>query len=174
MRSGKWWRAKTLVRAAASVLFLVGIAGCKGEPPANAAPSDTMSVSLSALDPDLVAQGQQVYRQNCASCHGPKAEGTPNWTQPDARGNLPPPPHDDSGHTWRHSDAMLAEAIHNGQRDVFNKTPELTMPPFQDRLTDKEITAVMIYFKSLWSPEHRRFQGEQNQKPAMPMSGSGR
>lgn len=89
---------------------------------------------------------------------------------------MPPPPHDDSGHTWRHSDAQLADIVRNGLRDPFNKTPDLTMPPFQDRLSDDEITAVIAYFKSLWSPEHRRFQEERNREavPATPTTGSGR
>jgi len=115
-----------------------------------------------------------VYGQTCATCHGPNAEGAPNWLQPDARGDLPPPPHDDSGHTWRHSDAQLAEIIHDGMRDPFNKTPELTMPPFNDRLSDQDVADVIAYFKSLWSDEHRRFQEEQNQRPPVETPGRGR
>lgn len=133
----------------------------------------TVAASLSTLAAGDVALGRQVYQQNCASCHGANAQGAPNWTEPDARGNLPPPPHDDSGHTWRHGDAELAAIIRNGMRDVFNKTPELTMPPFKDRLSDAEIAAVIAYFKSLWSPEHRRFQEEQSQQPTMQMATPG-
>ncbi|HWP35516.1 MAG TPA: cytochrome c [Thermodesulfobacteriota bacterium] len=126
------------------------------------------------LDPLQVARGRQVYLRHCASCHGLNAEGAPNWWQADARGNLPPPPHDDSGHPWRHSDVQLAEIIRRGTRDPFNRTPELTMPPFEGKLTDEEIAAVLAYFKSLWSPEHRRYQEEQNQRPPMPTPGEGR
>jgi mono/diheme cytochrome c family protein len=85
---------------------------------------------------------------------------------------MPPPPHDDSGHTWHHSDAQLAEIIRNGLRDPFNKTPELTMPPFNDQLSEEEIQAVIAYFKSLWSPEHRGFQKRLNKKEATPSPGS--
>lgn len=142
-----------------------------GEP--TQAPSGATPIPVATLDPSQVALGRQVYLQNCAACHGPNAEGAPNWRRPDARGNLPPPPHDDSGHTWRHGDAELARIIRNGQRDVFNQTPELTMPPFKDRLSDEEITAVIAYFKSLWSPEHRRYQEEQNRRPPMAMATPG-
>jgi mono/diheme cytochrome c family protein len=114
-----------------------------------------------------------VYVQNCARCHGQNAEGAPSWQKPDARGDLPPPPHDDTGHTWRHGDAELTDIIRTGLRDRFNKTPELTMPPFKDSLTDEEIAAVIEYFKSLWSPEHRRYQEHQNAKSAMPTPRSG-
>jgi mono/diheme cytochrome c family protein len=130
-------------------------------------------VPLATPDPGEVATGRQVYLQNCASCHGANAEGATNWLQPDARGNLPPPPHDDTGHTWRHSDEELAQIIRNGMRDVFNATPDLTMPPFKDQLSDEEIAAVIAYFKSLWSEEHRRFQEEQNRRQPMAMATPG-
>lgn len=142
-----------------------------------ALPSPTASpppAPLPTLEPSQVARGRQLYGQYCATCHGQRAEGTPNWQQPDARGNLPPPPHDDSGHTWRHSDAQLAAIIRDGLRDPFNKTPEVTMPAFRERLREEEIMALITYFQSLWSPEHRRYQAEQNQRPPMPPSGGGR
>ncbi len=165
-RSGK------VVRAGVAVL-VVGLAGFWLLPPPGRTATAT-SAHLSGLDPEQVARGREVYLQHCASCHGPNAEGTPNWTQPDTRGNLPPPPHDDSGHTWRHPDAQLADIIRNGMRDPFNQTAELTMPPFTGVLSDEEIAAVIAYFKSLWSPEHRQYQDEQNRRPPMPMQGSSR
>ncbi len=67
----------------------------------------------------------------------------------------------------------MADIIRNGFRDPFNQTSELTMPPFGDVLTDEEIIAVIAYFKSLWSAEHRQYQEEQNRRPAMPMRRSG-
>jgi len=114
-----------------------------------------------------------VYAQHCARCHGANAEGAADWQRPGADGNLPAPPHDDRGHTWRHSDGQLAEIIRDGQRDPFNTSPDLTMPAFRDELTDGEVAAVITYFKSLWSTEHRIFQEEQNQRIPAPMSGGG-
>jgi len=139
--------------------------------PAALAPTE---VPLPKLDPAQVSLGRDLYLRDCANCHGQNAEGAPNWQQPDDRGNLPAPPHDDSGHTWRHPDAQLADVIRSGLRDPFNKTPELTMPPFDDRLTDEELAAILAYFKTLWSPEHRRFQEEQNQRPPVPAPGANR
>ncbi len=154
-------------------LSLIIVAGCGALTLRGPTESSPTAAALPALDPNQIARGRQIYLQRCASCHGQQAEGAPNWQQPNARGNLPPPPHDDSGHTWRHSDAQLAEIIRNGLRDRFNKTPELTMPPFKDQLNDQEIAAVMSYFKSLWSVEHRAYQEEQNQRPPMPTQRSG-
>ena len=134
----------------------------------------TAAVPLPTFGPAQVARGRQIYLENCASCHGQDAQGALNWQQPNLRGDLPAPPHDDSGHTWRHPDAQIAEIIRDGLRDPFNKTSELTMPPFRDRLSDEEIADVIAYFKSLWSEEHRRFQEEQNQRPPTQTPGASR
>ena len=135
-------------------------------------------VGMPMLTPTVAARAQTVvttesgatlFRTYCASCHGADAQGAPDWQQPDARGDLPAPPHDDSGHTWRHPDAQLTQIIRDGLRDQFNKTPELTMPPFgPDQLSDQDIADVITYFKSLWSLEHRQFQEQQNLHPTAP------
>ena len=85
--------------------------------------------ALPPLDPERVKAGRIVYQQHCASCHGARAEGAPDWQQPDAQGEMPAPPHNPEGHTWKHSDAMLYRIVMQGWRDPFNKTDRLTMPP---------------------------------------------
>ena len=161
------WRMskhRTPIGVAMSLALLVLIVSCQGNDTTSSGANGTATaLPVPTLDPALVAQGQQVYDQNCASCHGPNAEGAPNWEEPNELGNLPPPPHDDSGHTWRHGDGQLFEIIQNGMRDPFNKTPELTMPAFGDTLTDQEIRAVIAYLKSLWSEEHRRYQLQESE-----------
>lgn len=167
MRHRRRWQLAVLAIAAIVVVTWVGFgSGSKTNP----SPSATAPDSLPALDQGQVTRGRQVFLANCAACHGANAQGAPNWRQPDAQGNLPPPPHDDSGHTWRHGDADLTEIILNGLRDPFNKSQDLTMPPFKGRLSDEEIADVIAYFKSLWSPEHRRYQEEQTQRPPMTMA----
>lgn len=112
-----------------------------------------------------VEMGRAVYDQFCASCHGKQAEGTAEWQRPDAKGELPAPPHNSTGHTWRHSDTELAEMIAQGWRDPFNKTDRLTMPAFEAVLKPNEISAVIAYLKTLWTSEQRQFQAEKTQEP---------
>ncbi len=119
-------------------------------------------------DPALVDTGRTVYRQYCASCHGANAQGAPNWQQRDEHGELPAPPHDAQGHTWRHSDAQLFEMVSKGLRDPFNKTRRLTMPPFGDRLSQRQIIAVITFLKTLWTPKQSRFQVEESQHNRFP------
>jgi mono/diheme cytochrome c family protein len=100
-----------------------------------------------------------VYERECAACHGLRGEGQPNWQVPLPDGSLPAPPHDTSGHTWHHSDALLTEIILKGGV-IF--LPQSKMPGYQQTLTRQEIAAVLAYIKTWWGPEELAFQAEQN------------
>lgn len=119
-------------------------------------------------DADRVNSGRAVYEQHCASCHGANAEGAPNWQERDAHGELPAPPHNAEGHTWRHSDAELYKMVVKGWRDPFNKTKQLTMPAFGDVLSQDQVRAVITYLKTLWTSEQRQFQAEESQGHPFP------
>ena len=122
----------------------------------------------SSLDSESVKSGQAIYGQYCASCHGANAQGAPDWQERDERGELPAPPHNAEGHTWRHSDAMLSEMVSKGRRDPFNKTKRLTMLAFGDVLSAEQIRAVITYLKTLWTPEQRGFQVEESRNQPFP------
>lgn len=124
-----------------------------------AAGDSTNSESL----PEEVTEGRKIYEQYCAVCHGTQGEANNDWNKPDEKGEMPPPPHDESGHTWRHSDAMLFRMIAEGWRHPFNKTDRLTMPAFEDILTDQEIQSVIEYLKTLWTEDQRRYQQNESQ-----------
>lgn len=112
--------------------------------------------------------GRRVYHAQCASCHGGRGEGAPDWKQPDNQGEMPAPPHDREGHTWKHADGMLYRIVKNGWRDPFNKTQRLTMPAFGQTLSPAEIRAVIDYLETLWTPEQRRFQEEESRREPYP------
>lgn len=133
-------------------IFVVGV-GLSPERPA-----------MAGMEMDPAEQGQMIYSQNCASCHGLNGEGQPNWKRPDKQGELPAPPHDQTGHTWRHSDDMLFKMIQDGWRDPFNKTSRLTMPAFREVLSPEEIRVVIAYLKSFWTSEQIEFQELENVK----------
>lgn len=136
------------------VLVLAGIFSLPGK-------ADETSLSVNM---DLVETGYEIYQQYCAVCHGENSEGAASWRTPNDLGDMPPPPHGPEGHTWRHSDASLAQMIRFGWRDPFNKTRGLTMPAFQQILDTEEILAVIEYFKSLWTLEQRQFQKQETDK----------
>src|SRR5437879_12955198 len=74
-----------------------------------AACTDTATQASQAdpRDTAKVARGAKVYAENCAACHGAKLEGQPDWRRPFPNGRMPAPPHDESGHTWHHTDEVL-------------------------------------------------------------------
>ena len=76
---------------------------------------------------------------------------------------MPAPPHDASGHTWRHSDLELYAMTKFGIGAVVPGY-ESDMPAFEDVLSDEEIIAVLGYIKSVWSDEERAFQHNLNPK----------
>ncbi len=103
-----------------------------------------------ASDPELVARGSAVYAESCASCHGTSLEGQPNWRQRKADGTLPAPPHDETGHTWHHSDVQLFEVTKWGTEAVAGGGYKSDMRGFADELDDADIWAVLAYIKSRW------------------------
>jgi mono/diheme cytochrome c family protein len=114
--------------------------------------------SADATDRQLVALGQQVYAANCASCHGANLQGQPDWTKPLADGSMPAPPHDPTGHTWHHNDALLFTITSEGGAAAAGDRKPNGMPAFGSRLSEREIWAVLAYIKSTWPPEVRAAQ----------------
>lgn len=107
---------------------------------------------------DVIAQGRQVYAEQCAACHGADLEGQPDWRMRLPSGRLPAPPHDRSGHTWHHPDEVLFRIVKEGTAAVVGGGYESDMPSFADVLSDAEISAVLDYIKSTWPERERNFQ----------------
>jgi mono/diheme cytochrome c family protein len=136
----------------AAVLFLFGAivaAFLKGE--------------RSPADPDdarKVARGKAIYELHYASCHGGRLEGQGNWQTKLPTGRMPAPPHDASGHTWHHSDAVLFGITKYGLVPGKYAPPsyQSDMPGFGQMLFDDEIWDVLAYIKSHWAPEIREAQ----------------
>jgi len=102
-------------------------------------------------NPEFVAMGKALYAKNCASCHGKNLEGqTPNWRQPLPDSSFPAPPHDASGHTWHHPDAMLFKVTKYSRTQSGDKSFKSNMPAFEKTLSDNEIWSVLSYIKSTW------------------------
>jgi S-disulfanyl-L-cysteine oxidoreductase SoxD len=112
-------------------------------------------------DPAQVERGEVVYRQHCAACHGADLEGQPEWRQRLPTGRMPAPPHDETGHTWHHSNAELFAMTRDGMvPPLAPEGYESDMPAFAGILDDDEIRAVLAYIQSTWPPEVLRIRGE--------------
>ena len=118
------------------------------------------SVELNPYEPAVVSLGKQVYAENCASCHGVRLEGQANWRQRGKDGYMPAPPHDETGHTWHHSDTYLFLMTKYGIEKMIGQTYPNNMPAYEDELSDEEIIAVLSFIKSEW-PNNVRWQHDQ-------------
>lgn len=116
-------------------------------------------------DPDNVAQvavGKRMYERSCAACHGMRLEGHPDWRKKLPNGRMPAPPHDQTGHTWHHTDSALFGITKYGLLPGKYAPPDYRsdMPAFIGTLSDEEIWAVLAYIKSSWPEEIRKAQRE--------------
>lgn len=113
-----------------------------------------------------VIDGEKIYQQHCANCHGKQAQSTPDWKKPGADGFYPPPPLNGNGHAWHHDLPLLQRTIREGGQKLGGK-----MPPFDQILDARQIDSVIAYFQSLWPAEtYRKWAGrfQPQQKSTLP------
>jgi len=115
---------------------------------------------IDRTDGATLALGRKVYDAHCVACHGKDLEGEPNWREKKPSGRMPAPPHDDSGHTWHHPDAVLFGITKEGLVPGKYAPPgyQSDMPGFGSVLSDEEIWAVLAFIASRWSERARERQ----------------
>ena len=98
-----------------------------------------------------VRAGMTHYKTHCAQCHGRNLQGQPLWTVQDAYAHQRAPAHDDSGHTWQHSDEEFFQMIRVGHLPGPDSKDPSYMPAFAKVVSDQEILEVMAFIKARWS-----------------------
>lgn len=111
------------------------------------------------FDTVTVQQGQRLYAENCAQCHGASGEGAENWTERQEDGTFPAPPLNGTGHTWHHPQAALMDTIKNGTKRIGG-----SMPAWKDKLSDEQIEAILVWAKSQWPAELYQAWARRNQE----------
>jgi len=107
------------------------------EPPA---PYAGMTDPL-AGDSSAAAAGQEIFQNQCASCHGEDAKG-----DGPAAASLNPKPADLADNQSRMTDGYLYWRIaEGGQMDPFNSA----MPAWKGTLTEEQIWQVITYLRTL-------------------------
>ncbi|MBB45890.1 MAG: cytochrome C [Rhodospirillaceae bacterium] len=119
---------------------------------------DTIEIRLQLDDPDLLNSGEKIYRTHCAVCHGINLEGQKGWNIKDGQNNILAPPHDETGHTWHHSDKDLFYITKYGGAGKVGVAS--AMPGYEQILSDKKIISVLSFIKSTW-PVQIRLQHDQ-------------
>lgn len=128
--------------------------------------SAVVAVSLLACsdDEEHASRGASLYVEHCASCHGSALEGQADWRLELPGGGFPAPPHDSSGHTWRHGDDYLFDVTKQGGAALAPEGFQSRMPAFGDVLDDADIRLILAYIKSRWPEEQLRYQERVNER----------
>ena len=138
-----WWLVTV-----ATATTIVGAACSTGPTSTDQNPGEPSSgspqVKTVATNTSYAGDGVQLYVANCQVCHGDR-EGQ------GATGDAPP--HNDTGHTWHHPDALLKDWILNG------KFPG-AMPSFKASLTEEQADTILSYIRSWWTIEQRETQAD--------------
>ena len=120
-------------------------------------------ISLPFNDRAAVKLGQNIYKNNCASCHGINLEGQLGWQSEMADGRRLAPPHDETGHTWHHPDELLFNMTKYGLEAMLGQEYPNNMPVYAGILSDGELLAVLGYIKSTWPDKIKAIHNEINQ-----------
>lgn len=126
----------------------------------------TGAIADHELDGRDLSNGQTLYTEHCASCHGANLEGQPDWQTPNENGVLPAPPHDETGHTWHHDNQLLFEYTRLGGEETLAARGVMGfasgMPGFREILTDDGIWDILAYIRSTWSDRVQEIQAGRN------------
>ena len=145
-----------------STLFLLATTRSNAGRQESAGAGDQQTTQIQILDRRFtdseLEQGQTIYTQICAACHGIDGQGQfPEAPlEPDSTGRFGAPPHNETGHSWHHSDVSLIRYVTEG--GFSDPTRYYTMPPFGEALTDEQIQVVLAYIKTMWTDEQRAMQ----------------
>ncbi len=135
----KRWR-----RLGAVLLIVVVTSSCEKKA------ADSSATALQAplgsdrpLSVESVMRGARLYQEHCAQCHGPEAQGHPDWQNPQV---VAAPPLNGSGNEWKRKKSELVAVVKNG----IARNNEPVMPASRERLTDQEIDDIVSWFQALW------------------------
>lgn len=131
------------------LLGLALLAACSKED--KPAPLTTPAPAVRHFEPASLVRGAALFEQHCALCHGPQAQGHPDWLTPSNGSFAAAPPLDGTGNDWKRSRAELAATIQNGVKRKSDN--EMVMPAWKGRLKDQDVEDVINWLQSMWPAE---------------------
>jgi len=146
----------------------------------SAEPDDAVQGSGHFADASSAADvraGLRLYKSQCSSCHGRQLQGQSLWQAQDAYAGMRAPPHDETGHTWQHSDEDLFRKVFTGQMNASSEAtvsaPGHERHAFGTILGDEGILQILAYIKARWPLGIRIAQSTLNpQFQGMPSDGT--
>lgn len=132
------------------LVCLLWIAGCSDDSQEKASSQPSTGAREAApqqnFDINRIARGARLYQENCAQCHGPEAQGHPDWQHAKQQGYAAAPPLDGTGPAIKRRKAEMIAIIRNGLKQ--DGVP--VMPGWGARVSDDEIEDVITWYQALW------------------------
>lgn len=105
--------------------------------------------SQSMFDLERVARGARLYQENCAQCHGPQAQGHPDWQRARKEGYVAAPPLNGTGTDISLTRKRMVEVIRKGAK----RKGVMVMPAWKGRVGDDQIADIISWYQALWPAE---------------------
>jgi mono/diheme cytochrome c family protein len=140
----------TIVPLTLTFVVLASISGCskKDEEKTSGAPtsSATETEAERLYDVERIARGARLFQEKCAQCHGPDAQGHPDWERGRKEGFAAAPPLNGTGTDIILSKAKMMEIIRNGVKQ--KGVP--VMPAWAGRVSSQDVEDVITWYQALW------------------------
>jgi len=105
--------------------------------------------SQTMFDLEGVARGAKLYQENCAQCHGPQAQGHPDWQRAKKEGYAAAPPLNGTGTDIGLTRVRMVEVIRKGAK----RKGVMVMPAWKGRVSDEKILDIISWYQALWPAE---------------------
>lgn len=125
------------------VLVALLIGACGKEKPETSIATESGSTHDRRFSSESLMRGARLYQQHCAQCHGPEAQGHPDWRDPKL---VVAPPLNGTGNEWKRQKQDIFAVIKNGAK----RGGIPVMPGWNGRLSDREIEDIIIWYQALW------------------------
>lgn len=123
-------------------MALMMVSACGKQEP-EAPPGKDTAVLNRPFSTESLFRGVRLYQEHCALCHGPEAQGHPDWQNPKVTAA---PPLNGTGNDWKRRKHDMITVIMNGAK----RNGEPVMPAWKGRLTDQEIEDIITWYQALW------------------------
>ncbi len=144
------------MKRVAALFLLLLVSACSQED--NASKTSVLSAgdddarpleSQTLFDLQRVARGARLYQENCAQCHGPQAQGHPDWQRARKAGFAAAPPLNGTGTDVTLTQSAMVSVIRKGARH----NGVMVMPAWRGRVSDEQILDIISWYQALWPAE---------------------
>ena len=96
-----------------------------------------------------ISNGAKLFQEKCAQCHGPEAQGHPDWLRARKEGFPAAPPLNGTGTDIKLSRVQMVEIIRKGA----SRKGQPVMPSWEGRVNEDDIKDIITWYQALWPAE---------------------